>query len=755
MGERRLRAVDAVIIVVGMLVVLGMGLNRWAPWQPRLVVWSCGGNYVSLREYCRRFEKQHACRVQYTGAPVQFLLELATQVDRPPDVLVGRAGPGWQTLEREQLLARGPEFFAIDPFVIITPRGNPAGIQGLEDLGREGVRTTYAPYAMRPRGKCASHLMAQADAAFHPGLAERWLNNCVTPLTCGLDLSKPIIDGRADAAIVPRSTTNSPDIRDRIDVIEIGPKYHEAMKACRAVPPQCAGILSKTTNRQLAEAFIDAMLDGDGQELFASFGYLPIASPEAQQYAALLEVFTPQDGPGWQLHLAKRLFQDGAYASSMRRCFTLYNVFGPSKHDPASLYLAAQCALELGRPWATRHILDMIVADYPLPGKPEWKSSVLFSDKPVPLVDDRDEEDWVADAHRAIAALPREPGYDEIHLRWLDAFPVAGVEILESDPDKNGKRWFASGEMSLRAGSYGAAMREYLKVLTLSYPSSYMTAARFRVAQCDYLRGYAHRARGQWQQLAAEARDDEWCRAATRALAMVDDAAPPSVDDALAVDFPPIPQVYETHLQRGMAYGGLLWEHGMPLYCLKEMLKVSQGIYGDPGPVMAETRYRAGVCCLAMQRPRAAVLQFRVCRRMWPVSPWAHRAELALATLSAQPDPLGAAVAAAMTEPVPDVPAPGKGSPQQRFNLAEELYAMDALDDDQCLLEYLKVVSVTDPSGKRNAKLKPGAEFKAGLCLQRTGRGDAARDHFERVIALAPDSGYAERARRMLRGMEN
>lgn len=755
MDKRRLYAVDTGIIVLGLLVLVGFGVSRWAPWKPRLVVWSCGGNYESLSEYCRRFERAHDCRVAYTAAPVQYLLELSTQVERPPDVLVGRAGPGWQTLEREKLLAREPEFFAIDPFVIITPRGNPAGIQGLEDLGREGVRTTYAPYAMRPRGKCPSHLIAQADAQFHPGLAERWLNNCVAPLKCGRDLSEPILAGRADAAIVPRSTTLLPAVRDRIDVIEIGPKYHAAMKSCRAVPPQCFGVLTNAGNPDLAGAFVDGMLEPDGQQLFADFGYLPITSPEAQEYAALLEVFKPQDGPGWQLHLAKRLFEDGAYASAMRRCFTVYNVFGPCKHDPAALLLAAQCAIELGTPWVAEPILEKIIADYPLPGKPEWQSSVLFSEKSVPLLDERDDDYWVREAEKMLATLPAQPTADENHRNWLQAFPIVDVPILESDPDKNGKRWFGTGEMSLQAGGYAAATREYLKVLTLSYPSSYMPAARFRVAECDYLRGYSHSARQQWEQLASELPDDEWGRAAGRALSMTDTQTPAAADDVLPVEFPPIPQAYDTHLQRGMAYGGLLWEHRMPLYCLKEMLKVSHGVYGPPGPAAAEARYRAGICCLALQRPEAAVLQLRVCRQKWPDSPWARRADVALATLSAQPDPLGAAVVATMSAPLPELPAPAKGSPGQRFNVAEELFAMDVLDDDQCLLEYLKVVSVTDPSGKRNARFKPRAELMAGLCLHKRGRGDAARGHFERVIKLAPESKHAGRARQMMRGRGN
>jgi TolA-binding protein len=199
-----------------------------------------------------------------------------------------------------------------------------------------------------------------------------------------------------------------------------------------------------------------------------------------------------------------------------------------------------------------------------------------------------------------------------------------------------------------------------------------------------------------------------------------------------------------------MTYGAMLWEHHMPLYALKEMLKVSHNVYTKPGKRLPEARYRAGICCLALNRPDAAALQFRMCTAYWPDSPWATKATQALAKLAAQPEPTRGLVEAAMQKPVPELLGPAKGPPQQRFFMAEEFFRMGIFSDDQCVLEYLKALTVTDPSGKRNAKLKPPGELKCGIVLRKLGREGAAREHWHRVIELAPDSQHADNARELL-----
>ena len=77
MSGQRIARIGAAIILASVAVVVALGLAWYAPWKPVLVVWSCGGNYEILTEYAGWFEREHNCRVRYTAAPVQYLLELA------------------------------------------------------------------------------------------------------------------------------------------------------------------------------------------------------------------------------------------------------------------------------------------------------------------------------------------------------------------------------------------------------------------------------------------------------------------------------------------------------------------------------------------------------------------------------------------------------------------------------------------------------------------------------------------------------
>jgi len=105
MSRRTLSWIDATIILAVAVIVGGFYVAHVRPGVTTLVVWSCGGNYHSLNAFSKRFEERHDCRVRYTAAPIQYLLEQVAFGDSHPDILVGRAGPGWAALEKLGKLA--------------------------------------------------------------------------------------------------------------------------------------------------------------------------------------------------------------------------------------------------------------------------------------------------------------------------------------------------------------------------------------------------------------------------------------------------------------------------------------------------------------------------------------------------------------------------------------------------------------------------------------------------------------------------
>ncbi len=433
-SRRLLRWLDLVLILVPLLTVGAMYLAYGRPGLPTLTVWSCGGNYHSLAKFCARFEKLHHCRVRYTAAPIQYLLENVAFRGGKPDLMVGRAGPGWEALKKLGKLAEGPDFFAADPFVIITPPGNPANIRSLVDLGRPGVRVAYAPYAMRPKGKCAGHLMGSVTSKFFPGLNERWENNATVRGQCGRQLPLPIIEGRADAAIVARSMTAYPGVKGSgIEIVPIEQKHLDAMRVCRAVMGQCVGILSDARQPSLAREFRDDMLGELGREVFEDYGYLHITNPEVKRYQPLPGSIHPQ-----------------AYASvAGEACGPPGQAWDEGRGYPplpeGHSHLRPQrvrglCALPRRRVacgWR------QLVRDFPRLRRHEYGSPVFEIVLAGPKIALQPEQYYVDQAEQALRELGDMP--EQPCERLLAEACTEPPAVLDGDPPKNGKREFALG----------------------------------------------------------------------------------------------------------------------------------------------------------------------------------------------------------------------------------------------------------------------------------------------------------------------
>ncbi len=745
---RRVARADTILIVAGLVAVAILSVAATRPGRQVLTVWSCGSNYESLSDFSREFEARHACRVRYTAAPVQYLLEHAMETPTPPDVIVGRAGPGWEALRQAGKLGQGPVFFAMDPYVIITPRGNPAGIENIADLGREGVKVAAAPTAMRPRGKCAGHLMASVSEAFYPGLVERWENNCSGYTQCGRKLADPVVAGKVDAAVVPLCMTSFPGVAGKVEVIPIAAKHLLSMKQCRATIPQCCGILSNPRQPELARQYV-ADLQGDmGRSVFTRHGYLPLDSPAGRELKPLITVFTPQDQAGWQVHMAMGLYEDGALLTALRRFMVVTHTFGPNHYQARARFWAGKCLQALGNDEAARQQWQRVIDEFPRKGKLEWESRVLHVGKPVPGVEKLPETHWVRQAREALASAGGSGQFSPEHKRMLEAFKITHEPVMEGDPDKNGTRDLQLGKDLLEMGHYTGATRDLLKVLTIDYPSRHMRQARFWLGVTSYLRELPGVAVKDWQELSSG--DDRWAAEAKKALNIVRGAVSEPASE-VAVPMPPWEPAYETHAQRGMSYGMALWEHHLPLHCFKEMGKIISGIYGKPAELAAMARYRMGVCCVALDKPQAAYSQWTMLKRCYPgATRWVKMTAEAQAKLPPEARRDLPFVGKLSTDAaIAELKKPPKSSFGKRFRLAEEMFNVDLLEGDSCLLEYWKVMTVTDPSQEKNKQIRPMAEYKAGLVCRKSGREEAARRHLQNVVDKYPRhkaAGLAARA---------
>lgn len=278
----------------GVAAPLLAGCGGQPPRGGRLTVWSCGGNYDLLLDFHGWLQQEAQCRITYSSAPVEYLIATIVARPRGVDVLVGRSGPGWQELTQKGRLAGRPEVFALDPYVIITPVGNPGGIRGLADLKRSGVRTVYAPTSSGPSGPVIQILLQTADQVVEPGIWEGYVRNAIEAHDCGWKVFPPVIEGRAHASVTRLSMTTVPDIRGKVEVIPVPVEVMAAMTEGQGAIPQRLATLSDARNTALAAWYANALLGEVGADYCQRHGFIHRLSPEADRYAPL---FKRQAGP--------------------------------------------------------------------------------------------------------------------------------------------------------------------------------------------------------------------------------------------------------------------------------------------------------------------------------------------------------------------------------------------------------------------------------------------------------------------------
>ena len=261
-----------------------------------LRVWSCGGNYDLLLDLNEWFERESGCRIIYSSAPVERLVSLVSAHPRGVDLLVGRSGPGWNELREKGRLAGPPEVFALDTYVIIVPPRNPAGIRGLADLKRPGVRTVYSPRASGPSSTAVQAVLEAADEVIQPGIWEGYVRNAVAAYDCGWKVFDAVIEGIADATVARLSMTTAPETRGKVEVIPIPVEVMAAMRTAHGAIPQRATVLAGASEPELAASYLQALFDDPGRRFCEKHGYVHQLSGNEGDYRALFEMGVGRGG---------------------------------------------------------------------------------------------------------------------------------------------------------------------------------------------------------------------------------------------------------------------------------------------------------------------------------------------------------------------------------------------------------------------------------------------------------------------------
>lgn len=180
---------------------------------------------------------------------------LAAQVvsGAPADVFAAASS---QTMRRVTEAGRAlgePEVFARNRLQIAVPSGNPAGVEGLDDLAREGIAVALCAPEV-PCGAATETLLAAAGVTASPDTLEQDVRAA---------LSKAEL-GEVDAALVYRT-----------DVLSAGAEVEgiDVPEATQAVNDYPVVALRDAPNPAAARAFVGYVLSPEGQRVLAAAGF--------------------------------------------------------------------------------------------------------------------------------------------------------------------------------------------------------------------------------------------------------------------------------------------------------------------------------------------------------------------------------------------------------------------------------------------------------------------------------------------------
>ncbi len=180
---------------------------------------------------------------------------LATQLTQgaPADVFAS-ANPAQMAVVTDAGLAEGePTVFTANVLQIAVPAGNPAGITGLADFGREElVLAVCAPDV--PCGAASEVVFAAAGVTPRPDTQEEDVRAALTKVELG----------EVDAALVYAT-----DVTAAGDAVE-GVSFPEAEDAVNDYPLVTLGA---APDADAAEAFVDLVLSGEGQQALEDAGF--------------------------------------------------------------------------------------------------------------------------------------------------------------------------------------------------------------------------------------------------------------------------------------------------------------------------------------------------------------------------------------------------------------------------------------------------------------------------------------------------
>ena len=218
-----------------------------------ITVYAAASLQPTFTELGARFENDHpGTTVTFNFAGSSSLVTQLTQ-GAPADVFASANAENMTKAVDSGVVSGAPVDFAANTLTIVTPPGNPRGVQRFSDLADPDLQVVVcAPQV--PCGAATETIERSTGVALRPASEE----SSVT------DVLGKVVSGQADAGLV--YVTDAADAGD--DVTEV--PFPEAADAVNVYP---IAVLRSSANPAAAQDFVELVTGAQGREVLVSAGF--------------------------------------------------------------------------------------------------------------------------------------------------------------------------------------------------------------------------------------------------------------------------------------------------------------------------------------------------------------------------------------------------------------------------------------------------------------------------------------------------
>jgi molybdate transport system substrate-binding protein len=221
----------------------------------KITVFAASSLTATFQEIGKEFEAAH------DGVTVDFNFagssDLVAQIQQgaPADVFASADQANMDKLTGDDLQGSDPKAFASNTLEIAVPPGNPAGVTGLADLAKPGLKLVICAPEV-PCGAATAQVAETAGVELKPVSEEQSVTDVLGKVT----------SGEADAGLVYVT-----DVLGAGNSVE-GVEFPESSSAVNVYP---IATVADSDEADLAQAFVDLVLDGTGQGILKAAGFAP------------------------------------------------------------------------------------------------------------------------------------------------------------------------------------------------------------------------------------------------------------------------------------------------------------------------------------------------------------------------------------------------------------------------------------------------------------------------------------------------